>query len=166
MDPAGDLLEEGHTRVQTAQQRVAALRQEYEALQRSPLIATPVPRVTVCTTPGAPAPVIRQPGGITDQPLRDLAPAGAKQDSRSIPNLEGANRGDSRTAPVVGASNQQSRPPPGLSNVLGREPPSAARTWGPAKTVADLSSLRPPARGVSSGERSDYFAQYRQTLCS
>ena len=124
-----------------AQQRVAALRREFETLQRSPPQTTPAAKVPAGTAPGALGFTPRMEGGITTQPSRDLGPGWAWVNSRSVPVRETVD--------------QQVPTPPGLG-FLGRVPPSAARALEPPKR--ELLS----AKGVSSEEKSSYFAEYRQ----
>ena len=138
------------------EKRVAALRQEYEALQAQATPREPPPSTGSLGALGPQAGGCGSgnPAGVT-QGWIPVASAAVQPAVSAVPG--------SRPRSSAGAAGAGVRvpSPPGLA-FLGREPPSAARSWGPRKEVADLSSLKQATRGVTSGERSSYFDEYRQ----
>ena len=112
----------------------------------------PVARVPEGTAAGAPESRAGLQGGVEVQVV-GLSPIAPPPSQQTVPGRQASSSRD--------VTSRQVPTPPGLS-FLGREPPSAARSWGPRKEVPDLASLRQVPKGVSSEERSAYFAEYRQ----
>ena len=133
---------------QALRQRVAALRREYELLQQAVSQKTPRPLPSGTGSAGTVVgTAVHQEGSSSPGATAQAAHADGVNPRAELAAADPA-------LPNLGDAKCPTTTPPGLE-FLGREPPSAARALGPPKREA-LS-----AKGVSSSERSSYFAEYR-----